>query len=51
MTDASPPKPRDNYRPAVTFGGIVHVSRQVSRDDAGALVEGNLVSGDEWRKR
>jgi len=48
MTDLpSPPKPRGNYRPAVTFGGIVHVSGQVSRDDAGTAIKGHLVSGDD----
>jgi|SRR6516225_494821 enamine deaminase RidA (YjgF/YER057c/UK114 family) len=48
MTDLpSPPKPRGNYRPAVTFGGIVHVSGQVSRDDAGTAIKGHLVPGDD----
>jgi enamine deaminase RidA (YjgF/YER057c/UK114 family) len=42
-----PPNPRGNYRPAVTFEWIVQVSGQVSRDDSGMAITGQLAPGDD----
>ncbi|MBB4369189.1 enamine deaminase RidA (YjgF/YER057c/UK114 family) [Bradyrhizobium sp. cir1] len=43
----APPKPRGNDRPTVTFGGLVQLGGQVSRDDAGMAITRRLVSGDD----
>lgn len=41
------PKPRGNYWPALVHQGIVHVSGQVSRDDAETTLSGCVAPGDD----